>query len=316
MTARIILNAQTAADAQQAVRAWADDRPGVVVAVTTGEGEAVQQVNAALQESVDRIISCGGDGTLHTIASTLLDAVDERPPQPAVGVVPCGTGNDYARTLAVPDAVEAALVRAVDGPAAEVDVLRATREGEAPGARWIVNAAAGGFSGEVDEAVTREQKDRWGPLAFILGAAEAATNIDGHETTIRFGEGTESADEDADEDADVWRGSAVNVICANGRTIGGGRDVAPPARLEDGLMDVVVVRHGPLRRLATVGTRLLAGTWLEHDLVEHRTCRTARITSSPGLRFNVDGELWTDAPLTVTVVPQALRVVPGVDYFR
>ena len=308
MTARIILNAQTAADAQESVRTWADDRPGVAVAVTGSEGEAVQEVNAALRAGVDQIVSCGGDGTLHTIASTLLDAADEHPPSVALGVVPCGTGNDYARTIAVPDAVEAALVRAVDGPAAKVDVLRATQEGEAPGARWIINAAAGGFSGEVDEAVTREQKDRWGPLAFILGAAEAASTIDGHQTTIRFDEGK--------GDADVWRGSAVNVIFANGRTIGGGREVAAPASPADGQVDVVVVRHGPLRKLATVGTRLLAGTWLEHDLVEHRPCRTARITSAPGLRFNVDGELWTDAPLTVEVVPNALRIVPGVDYFR
>jgi diacylglycerol kinase (ATP) len=258
----------------------------------------------------DRLVAAGGDGTLHLVAGVVLDAAQERAGEdvplsavdvPAVGVCPLGTGNDYVRTLGVPGEPLAALDLAATGEPARVDVIRAT--GDAPGAapEWVVNAAAGGFSGEVDEALTREQKDRWGPLAFVLAAADLARDVPAYETVVRYvrPDGTEGA----------WTGPAVNVICAKGRTIGGGRRVAPSARLRGGTMELVILKQGPLPALAAAGARLLAGVWQEHPLVDVRRVRSARIRSTPGLKFNVDGDLWTNGPVRMTVRADALRVV-------
>ena len=116
---------------------------------------------------------------------------------------------------------------------------------------------------------------------------------------------------DPDGEEARWSGNTVNVICANGRTIGGGRSVAPSARLDDGCFELVVVRHGDLPDLARTAARLLAGAWEEDDQVDILRVQSAHIRAVPGLTFNVDGDLWTERPVSVTTVPRALRVVAG-----
>jgi len=78
-------------------------------------------------------------------------------------------------------------------------------------------------------------------------------------------------------------------------------------------MELVVLRAGSLPELAGAGTRLMAGSWDEHDLVDIRSVVSARIRSAPGLKFNVDGDLWTEGPVRIEVVEKALRIVPGTD---
>src|SRR5690606_40733984 len=110
------------------------------------------------------------------------------------------------------------------------------------------------------------------------------------------------------------RVSALNVIIANARTAGGGTVVAPTANPEDGLLDVVVVHDGSLGDLAGVAARLLAGDYTESDIVSHRRAGRVTVTATPGMWFNVDGELMTNEPLSVRVMPSALRVLVGPDY--
>ncbi|PSQ69092.1 MAG: hypothetical protein BRD29_02330, partial [Bacteroidetes bacterium QH_2_67_10] len=162
-----------------------------------------------------------------------------------------------------------------------------------------INAAAGGFSGEVDEEVTTELKKTWGPLAYLVGAARAVPDLHEYDTHVSF-------DDEAPEAID-----ALNVIVANGRTIGGGKRVAPGANPCDGLLDVVIVKWGRMVDFATVGARLVAGTWLQSPYVRHHRVRKVRVASDPGMWFNVDGELQTKEPLTFEVLPGALPVVVG-----
>lgn len=321
MTVHVVLNRQTAHDAQRSVRAWVDIHEEATLSSTESPDEAREVVRQAVDAGTDRIIAAGGDGTLSLVAGAVLDRThnsvlrhesteDASGSIPALGLCPLGTGNDYARSLGLPSDTHDALDLAARAEPVRVDVLRAT--GEASGVemsgvepRWVVNAAAGGFSGEVDEAISREQKDRWGALAFILGAADIAPDIPQYATEICYV--TPSGEEKR------WSGDTVNVICANGRTIGGGRSVAPTARLNSGCFELVLVRHSDLPDLARTAARLLAGSWEEDDLVDILRVQSAAIRSSPGLKFNVDGDLWTERPVHVETVPGALRVVTGPD---
>jgi diacylglycerol kinase (ATP) len=83
---------------------------------------------------------------------------------------------------------------------------------------------------------------------------------------------------------------------------------------EDGRLDVVVVRYGSVVELIGVAARLLAGNYLPSARVFHRQVRRVRIASRPGMWFNIDGELLTNEPVTISVLPQALRVVVGPTY--
>lgn len=114
--------------------------------------------------------------------------------------------------------------------------------------------------------------------------------------------------------ATVERHRIVNLIVANGRTIGGGRRVAPRASLEDGLLDLALVRAGSRVDLAAVGARLLAGRPLDGDAVVRRRVRTVRVVSDPPIVFNVDGDTVPRGDVSFSVVPRALRVVVGPGY--
>jgi diacylglycerol kinase (ATP) len=165
-----------------------------------------------------------------------------------------------------------------------------------------INVAAGGFSGQVGEALTGALKETWGPLAYLIGAASVLPDLTGYETTIAW------------EDGPPERVEALNIVVANGRTVAGGFPVAPHANPEDGRLDVVVVRYGSAVELLGVAARLIAGNYLASARVFHRHVRRVRIASQPGMWFNIDGELLTNEPVTISVQPQALRVVVGPTY--
>ena len=215
------------------------------------------------------------------------------------GVIPLGTGNDLARTLMLPPDPRDAFALLDSGPTAKLDLFTAEAGGKMC---YGINVAAGGFSGKVDEVITDELKATWGPLAYLISAASIVADMPHHLTTFTY------------ENGETEQFDALNVIVANGRTAAGGHAVAPLANPEDGLLDLAIVRPGTAIELAEVAARLLAGRYIDSRVVEHRQVAQVRVAAEPGMLFNVDGELFTDAPVTFKVVPAALEVTTGSDY--
>lgn len=163
------------------------------------------------------------------------------------------------------------------------------------------NVAAGGFSGEVGEALTQDFKKQWGPLAYLLGAINVLPELEAYETHLTL-------------DGEEQRVETFNLFVANGRTVAGGKLVAPEARVDDGLLDVVVVRAGTTIDMAGLVARFVAGEHMESPFIDTYRARTVSIRSTPGLHFNVDGELLTEEPISFRLHPDALSVVAGRDY--
>lgn len=292
----VIINprAGTADQAAAVIERFAGRQDGMIYE-TSSAGHARQLAQAAAQAGCDLVIAVGGDGTINEVVNGLavnLAGV-------TLGIIPLGTGNDLARTLAIPlDPVEA------------LDVIEQRRERRIDLINvksyetntYCVNVAAGGFSGQVDEVLNEDIKATWGPLAYLVSAASVLPDLTGYETTVAY------------EDEAPRRVDALSIIVANGRTAGGGLRVAPQSNPEDGLLDVVIVRYSSLLNLAGVAARLLAGNYLDSDEVVHKQVRRLSIASRPGMWFNIDGELLTKEPVTFTVQPQALRVLVGPDY--
>jgi diacylglycerol kinase (ATP) len=262
---------------------------------TCWAGHATELAAEALRGGYELIVAAGGDGTIHEVVNGLAgDFARAR-----LGIIPLGTGNDLARTLAIPDDPLEALALMMDGPERWIDLLKVESAAQV---LYGINVAAGGFSGQVDEVLTDELKATWGPLAYLLGAIRVVPDLTGYHTTIAW------------EDGPVERVEALNIVVANGRTVAGGFRVAPLANPEDGLLDIIIVRYGDALDLAGVAARLLTGNYLNSDQVLHRRARRAHIASRPGMWFNVDGELFTNQPAVFTVLPQVLRVVVGPGY--
>ena len=216
-----------------------------------------------------------------------------------LAVLPLGTGNDLRRTLAIPDDPAAALDLLDQGSVRRIDLFRVDTAGRT---FYGVNTASGGFSGQVQEVVTKEMKAAWGPLAYLRGAAAVLPNLHDYHTLIRF------------DDGPAERFEALNLIVANGRFAAHGWAVASRADIEDGLLDVIVVRYGPLLDLTAVAAQLLADDYLNSGQVTRRCARCVRIESRPPMWFSVDGELTGEEPAAFTVLPKALDVVVGPDY--
>lgn len=278
--------------------------PGVDLVACESPDDTITAAAEATHAGHDLVVAAGGDGTVHLVANGLMEAGTDARTRPALGVFPLGTGNDLARTLGMN--LDASPIEAMDtlrrADLRPLDLIRVTHPGCEGKTNFAVNVCAGGFSGEVDEVLTSDLKSTWGPLAYLLGAAQVIPELEGYETRIAWDGGPEEAVD------------AFNVVVANGRTAGGGTPVAPRASIEDGRLDVVVIRAGDGLDIARLAARALAGDYLEDDHVVFNRVSRLTVTARPGMWFNVDGELRTKDPVTFEVVPGALRVAVGPGY--
>lgn len=273
---------------------------GVVVQEAATAERTGALAAAAVDAGFERVVAAGGDGTLHH----LVNGLDDRLDRAAVGLLPLGTGNDFARTLALPlDPLEA-LDLVLRGEERRLDLFEVRVQGEDGAARrrLCVNAAQGGFSGQVQGALDDATKAAWGALAYARAAVATLPELTAYDTRVEW------------DDGQVERLDALNVVVANGRSVGAGMRVAPDADPEDGLLDVVIVRPGSALALAGLGARLAAGYVMGSDLVLHRRARGLGLSARPAMPFNADGDLLPAGSVRFQVLPGALRVVCGDDY--
>ena len=243
----------------------------------------------AVRKGYKQIIAAGGDGTLNEIVNGIAAlGSDVR-----IGVLPLGTGNDFARSLGLGTNLEACIDVLRAGRTRVVDLVCVTSDR----VRYFVNVSAGGFSGVVDEKMTRSLKQKWGPLAYLRGAAAALSELRAYRTTIGL------------DDRKALSLELYNVVIANGRYVAGGTPVAPRAKIDDGLLDVVLIPQVPVRQLAVVGAQIMLGTHLGNDAVIFRRAKKVSVKSRPGMWFNVDGELVGNQPAVFEVLPRALEFV-------
>ena len=231
--------------------------------VTTFRAEVTAAARGA-----ERIVVAGGDGTLNNA----VNAFDYRFSSICWGLVPAGTGNDLARTLGLPDDPMEALEVALGDKTTEIDVGVAKGEGMS---RLFANACMGGFPVQVDEATSEDMKERFGPFAFWVAGARAATKLDRTTVTVNG----KTLDD------------CVAVGVGNGRSCGGGIEVWPDADPSDGILDACAVAIPRPAAAAKLIPRLLRGTHEGIDEVAMDRGSTIVVESDPPIEFNVDGDL-------------------------
>lgn len=261
------------------------------VRATTKPGDAESFSREAIDRGCDLIVAAGGDGTLNAV----INGIGERISDVSVGLIPLGTGNDFARSLNLPKGVDENIELIQRRQTKQIDVVRVTSDC----ARYFVNVSGGGFSGIVDEKLTPEMKTTWGPLAYLRGAAKALPELRAYRTEMLL------------NDSEQMAMNLYNVIVANGRYVAGGISIAPEAVIDDGLLDIIFIPERPAAQLAILMGQILMGDHLTNGALVFRRAAKLEVNSRPGMWFNVDGELVGNEPAMFEVMPRAMRFVVG-----
>lgn len=283
-----LLNPQAgSAGHADALQAWVEARGHELVETRSAEESHDLARAAAARGQV--VLAAGGDGTIHAVVNGLLAAGAERP---RLGVIPLGTGNDLARSLGLPEDPAAALDVIDAGHIQPIDAFRATLAGRV---RYGANVASLGLGGQLARSVTSESKQRWGPLAYVLSGVNEAAHAEFFPLGLVL-------------DGRALEERALGVLVANGRYAAGGFDVAPQAKIDDGLLEVIVVKPEGFVDRAWVAALLVAGDYTHSDSVLALRARRIEISPPPGLSLNLDGETEGEGNCLIEILPAALGV--------
>lgn len=256
---------------------------------TQRKGDAERWARHARASKARVIIVAGGDGTLNEV----INGLGPRTRKMCVGLVPLGTGNDFARTLGLPSSIEENIDILRAGKTTQIDIVKV----KSKISRYFVNVSAGGFSGMVDEKITRQIKRTWGPLAYVRGAAAALPNLHAYKTDIVL------------DDREHFSAELYNVVVANGRFVAGGLPIAPSADPSDGKLEVVLIPKIGAAEMAMLAAEIVLGRHLSSNATIFRQAKKVAVRSRPGMYFNVDGELVGNAPAVFQIIHRALNFI-------
>ena len=272
----IVLHGKQAANARvrQAVAAQRKAGHKVEVRVTWEAGDVRRMVSEAIDSGADTVVAGGGDGTINEVVDALVRHVDKQPAAvvgPALGILPLGTANDFARAAGIPLDPVAALEQIVDSEPVCIDVGRA-------GERTFINVATGGFGTQVTVETSEDLKRLLGGTAYLLTGLTRFNSIHSSAGSFR---GPNFA----------WQGKFLVLAVGNGRQAGGGHVLCPRALLNDGLLDVSILPDVDLADLSTaLGNLLRGGLAAVEQTVIRAQVPWLEIRSEMPLNINLDGE--------------------------
>lgn len=259
------------------------DRLDVLIAHSVEESRALAR--GAHDAGLDVLIVLGGDGAAHQGVQFCADH------DVALGLVPAGTGNDFARALGVPadpmDAVDSLVSALQAGKRRRIDLGRV-------GDTWFATVLCAGFDASVNE---RANRMRWpsGPRRYDLAILAELAAFRSSPVVL-------------DVDGDVIELAATLVAVGNTPFYGGGVPICPAADPSDGLFDVTIIGHATRRGLLRMLPGLRTGKHVTHPSVRTLRARSVSLDGNTWPAY-ADGEPQGRVPVTMTCVPDALTVI-------
>ena len=265
--------------------------------IETGSAEEAEEAAQEWREGL--LIVAGGDGTITQVVNGLGYA--GFPESVTLALLPMGTGNDLASTLAVPEDTDGAIETIRGNLVRNLDIIRVHHESDEN--RFLINVATGGIGAQTADAADDETKQRWGKAAYLISALETARDFDVQDVQLTL-------------DGEERKVRAVNIAVGNGRYAGGGWPAAPRANPEDGLIDLVIIEDvGVSGILALTPAALKKNDYLDRKGVFFARAKEIRIDTEPSeFEFTVDGESIGKVPVEFIIMPKALKMIVGSEY--
>lgn len=248
----------------------------------------------ALAQDVTQVLSMGGDGTNHILVNALVRHNQAHPQQALVyGVLPAGTGQDWARGVGMPMNTLAAVDWLVAAQPRPIDVGHVLLDDDA---HYFLNISSVGLSFDVASRVNATHRRR--PWTFLRASVMSILNYEPRHVRIEL-------------DGAVWYDEKTYLaVVANGSTFGQGMRVAPEATIDDGLFDVVTIDAVSRLTLLSALQLVYRGKHLSHPNVHMQRAKQVRITSDDGpLGLDLDGEAAQGDVLTYEIQAQQLQML-------
>jgi diacylglycerol kinase (ATP) len=261
----------------------------VEILETQAPGHAIQLTRDAIRRGARTIMAVGGDGTINEVVNGFFEEEQLIATDAELAVIAKGTGSDFSRSLnhAVPS-----------GERRLIDVMRVRYtaiDGVRP-SRYSINVTSFGIGGEVAARVSRPAKSFSGRMAYFAGMLRTALSYSGKLVTIEL------------NNSQTIEEKILNVAAGNGQYHGAGMWVCPGAILDDGLLDVTVIRDMSLGELARGLGKLYSGGIYSHPKVQAYRVNRLSAASKESVLVEIDGELVGKLPIEISIVPKAIRV--------
>jgi YegS/Rv2252/BmrU family lipid kinase len=259
-------------------------------------GHATELARLAGQQGYDLVVAVGGDGTVHEVVNGLMQV----PPatRPALGIVPLGSGNDFAHILNIPADPGEALLSAVNGQPHSLDVGSVRDENER--LEYFNNTIGMGFDSVVN-LYTRKITIIHGFLMYFVALIM---------TIFRH---FDPLDLHVETDQESWDLRSLMLALGNGPREGGGFIITPEAKLDDGLLNYVTIKKISRLMMLRLVPEVMAGTHGRFKDVKMGTCRRMSVTSQQALYVHCDGEIY--AGFGTDVRKLAIQILPNSIFF-
>lgn len=252
---------------------------------TEAKGHGRQLAMTAKDQGYDIIGIAGGDGSINEVINGI---AHEEQPLP-IGIFPAGTANDVAKVLKIPqDFIQCCAVIA-KGNKALVDIGKAND-------RYFINVAAGGLLTNIPYKVSREAKTLFGKMAYYVKGLEEIPKFRPFELKIKH-----------DQEETVEK--VMLFVVANGSTIGGFSRIAPDAKMDDGLLDVYIVKQLLWKDVPDLFLRLLNRTHRLHPAIAYFQAHELVLSAvNEHINIDLDGEMGSQLPVSFEILPKRVKV--------
>ncbi len=233
---------------------------------TTCEGDAIDAARIAVERRYEVVIAAGGDGTINEV----INGLAEQSYRPKLGIIPVGTTNDLARAIHVPRNIQAAVDIIVQNNTRNLDVGRVND-------KYFINIAGGGKITELTYEVPSKMKTVLGQLAYYLKGMEMLPSIRPSKVKISF-------------DDQVIEEEIMLFLVSNSNSVGGFEKLAPEARMDDGLFDLLILKKTNIAEFIRIVTLVLRGNHLDNDKVIYTRTNSVSVETEEKMQLNLDGE--------------------------
>jgi YegS/Rv2252/BmrU family lipid kinase len=260
----------------------------VELKLTQAAGDAQRLAREAVEQHIDVVIAVGGDGTINEIIQALAGS------ETALGVLPGGTANVWAREVGIPLDVSGAREVLVHGQRRHIDLGRANK-------RYFLLMAGIGLDGEVTQAVEKKPLKRLGALAYLLMGAWLGLNYPSFRAFLQV-------------DGRVVKVNSLQIIIGNTQLYGGAVKYTWHAKCDDGLLDICIIRKHDMWNRVLIFLDFILHREQRRQWVYYTTCKSVKLRTRRPIAMQIDGDPvgYTRKgypPVTFAIAPQALKVI-------